>query len=153
MNPKNLILIKTRIKIKKKKKIRTIRIRIQKIILQNRKVYLNFLFNFIFLNFCFCTVLTFAISYYYSLKGSKKVFRGAVRNDFKTAYFLPLIFSKFNPTIFPETEPIISYSFSMFNVQCSMFILSLIILICFFNIMSYILSIYLIYKYNVEINN
>jgi hypothetical protein len=45
--------------------------------------------------------------------------------------------------ITPETEPIIRYSFSMF-------ILSLLVLMCFFNIVGYILSIYLINKYNIE---
>ena len=63
--------------------------------------------------------------------------------SFKSAYFIPILLGLINPNITPETEPIITYSFSMFT-------LSLIILICFFNIMSYILSIYLINKYDIK---
>lgn len=50
---------------------------------------------------------------------------------------------KFNPNVTPEAEPLISYSFSMF-------ILSLLVLVCFINIIGYIISIYLIEKYDVE---
>ena len=124
--------------------IRTIqKIRIQKIMIKNRKVYLNFIFNFIFINLFICTVISSAIVYYYSLNLFQKDVRGVVRNNFKFAYFLPFILAKYHPTITPETEPIISYSFSMF-------ILSLLVLICFFNIISYIFSIYLISKYDIE---
>jgi hypothetical protein len=73
----------------------------------------------------------------------KDVSEVVVTNNFKFAYFLPFILAKFSPNITPETEPIISYSFSMF-------ILSLLVLICFFNVVGYILSIYLINKYDIE---
>jgi hypothetical protein len=66
-----------------------------------------------------------------------------LRNKYKGVYFLPFIYAKFNPNVSPEAEPFISYSFSMF-------ILSLLVLVCFFNIIGYILSIYLIEKYDIE---
>lgn len=62
---------------------------------------------------------------------------------YRCTYFLPFIFARYYPSITPETEPIISYSFSMF-------ILSLLVLICFINILCYIISIYLITKYDIE---
>ena len=75
--------------------------------------------------------------------------------NFTHAYFIPFIFAKFSPNITPsclcaivmvmkasskgETEPIISYTFYMF-------MLNLIVLVCFFNIVGYIISIYLVNK-------
>jgi len=64
-------------------------------------------------------------------------------NKFNNAYFIPFIFAKFSANITPETEPIIRYTFSMF-------ILNLVVLTCFFNIVGYILSIYLVNKYDIE---
>ena len=104
--------------------------------IKNLKVYLNSLFNLFF------AIMTRSIVYFDCFKGTKKD-EAAVTNKFKCVYFLPFILAKFNPNITPETEPIISYSFSMF-------VLSLLVLICFFNVIGYILSIHLITKYNVE---
>jgi hypothetical protein len=66
------------------------------------------------------------------------------RINFKYAYFLPFIFAKFNPNVTPESDPLVSYAFSMF-------LLNLIVFICFFNIIGYILSIYLVNKYDIEV--
>lgn len=140
----NILIKKIKILIKKKK-IRIIqRIMITKINkIQKLKVhFIFFLFNFI-INFL-CAVLTRSIIYFNYLKGIKKdVTKTSVTNKYQGVYFLPFILAKFSPHITPETEPIISYSFSMF-------ILSLVVLVCFFNIFCYILSIYLITKYDVE---
>jgi hypothetical protein len=62
----------------------------------------------------------------------------------KYAYIIPFIFTKLNPNVSTETDPLISYVFSMF-------MLNFIILICFFNIVGYILSIYLVNKYDIEV--
>jgi hypothetical protein len=111
--------------------------------IKNLKAYLNFLFNFFILKFFFA-FMTRSIVYLDCFKGKKKdVSEAVVTNKYQSVYFLPLILAKFNPHITPETEPIISYSFSMF-------ILSLLVLICFFNIIGYIISIHLITKYNIE---
>ena len=88
----------------------------------NLKKYFNSLFNFL---------------------SKLRTYTGANRINHKNAYFLPFIFTKLSPNITNETEPIITYTFFMF-------ILNLIVLICFFNIVGYILSIYLVKKYDVE---
>lgn len=109
------------------------------------KVYLNSLFNFIFIIFNFLSsILTSSIVYFNSYTWtSKNVTRETLIIKYKSVYFLPFILAKFNPNISVETEPFIRYSFSMF-------LLSLLVLICFFNIIGYILSMYLISKYDVE---
>jgi hypothetical protein len=61
----------------------------------------------------------------------------------KYAYIIPFIFTNLNPNVSTETDPLVSYAFSMF-------MLNLIILICFVNIVGYILSIYLVNKYDIE---
>ena len=61
----------------------------------------------------------------------------------KYCYIIPFIFNKIGKDIPIEAEPVITLSFNMF-------ILSLIILFCFINIIGYFTSIYLINKYNVE---
>ena len=105
-------------------------------------VNLNSLFNFIF--YFICSILTRSIVYFkYFTRTPKDVTEAPIKNKYKCLYFLPFIFAKFNPNITPETSPLISYSFSMF-------ILSLLVLTCFVNIIGYILSIYLISKYDVE---
>jgi hypothetical protein len=63
--------------------------------------------------------------------------------DYHRVFILPFLMEKYNPNISPESDPLISYSFSMF-------ILSFIVLLCFYNIVAYLLSIYLIDKYDVE---
>jgi hypothetical protein len=111
--------------------------------IKNLKVFWNSVFNFINLNFLFA-ILTRSIVYFECLKRTTNNVIGASEtNKFKCAYFIPFIFAKFSPMITPDSEPIISFSFSMF-------ILSLTVLICFFNIIGYIFSIYLITKYDVE---
>lgn len=134
---------KTKIKIKIKTKKKITKIKLIPIIVQKThritklKVFLNSVFNQIKFNF-----FSVIRSIFYFLKGITLDFtEGAVTN--KRVYFLPFILTKFNPNINSETEPIISYSFAMF-------ILSLIVLICFYNIVAYILSIYLLKKYDVE---
>ena len=93
-------------------------------IIINLKIYLNYLFNFIN-KFCGCGKNNFIYS----------------RQD---AYIIPFIFTNLNPNVSRATEPLVSYAFSMF-------MLNLIILICFVNIVGYILSIYLVNKYDIEI--
>lgn len=61
----------------------------------------------------------------------------------KYCYIIPFIFKTLGSEISPEAEPIISFSFNIF-------ILSLIALICFINIIGYFISIYLLEKYKVE---
>jgi hypothetical protein len=90
----------------------------------NLKIYLNYLFNFIN-KFCGCGKNKFIYS----------------RQD---AYIIPFIFTNLNPNVSRATEPLVSYAFSMF-------MLNFIILICFVNIVGYILSIYLVNKYDIEI--
>ena len=92
-------------------------------IINKFKFYLNYLFKFISQLYLSCL--------------------SSGENKFKNAYLLPFIFAKLNPNITPETEPIVTYAFSMF-------ILNLAVLICFFNIAGYILSIYLVNKYDIE---
>jgi len=74
---------------------------------------------------------------------AKDVSAVAIKNNFQTAYFLPLILAKLSPNVTPETEPIITYSFSMFT-------LGLVVLLCFINIVGYIVALYLIQSYDVE---
>jgi hypothetical protein len=64
--------------------------------------------------------------------------------QYKSSYLFPFIISIFGKNISNESEPIIVYSFSMFT-------LSFIVFICFINIFGYILSLYLISKYDIEI--
>jgi hypothetical protein len=137
MNPIKRIAI-TKIQIKKKI-IKMIILKIkQKII--NLKVYLNSLIS---LNFIFA-ILTPSIFYFYCFTRTPNyVTKAALTNKYTGAYLLPFIFAKFNPNVSAEAEPLISYSFSMF-------ILSLLVLFCFFNIIGYIISIHLIDKYDVE---
>ena len=138
------ILIKTRTKIKKKKKIiKTLMKIIQKI--TNLKIYLNYLFYFFFIIFknIFAVLTRYLFYFTYYTGTHKDNSKALVTNKYKCLYFLPFIFAKLNPNVTAEAEPLISYSFSMF-------ILSLLVLICFVNIIGYMLSIYLISKYNVE---
>src|ERR1700721_3365431 len=86
----------------------------------NLKIYLNYLFNFI----------------------NKLCGKNNFISSRQDAYIIPFIFNSFKPNVSPETEPLVSYAFSMF-------MLNLIILICFVNIVGYILSIYLINKYDI----
>ena len=68
--------------------------------------------------------------------------RGIVEGREK--FILPFIFKHFNPENTNQNpEPIVTFAFSMF-------ILSLIVLICFINVMGYIISLYLISKYNID---
>ena len=83
----------------------------------NLKNYLNQLINFI-----------------------KKFYR---INNKQYAFIIPFIFTKLNPNFSTETEPLVSYVFSMF-------MLNLIVLICFVNIIGYIISIYLVNQYDIE---
>ena len=63
--------------------------------------------------------------------------------NLKYSFIIPFIFLKLGNEIPADVEPIITYSFNMF-------ILSLITLVCFINIIGYFISIYLINKYDVE---
>ena len=58
-------------------------------------------------------------------------------------YIIPLIFDKLGKDIPIDAEPAIRLSFNMF-------ILSLIILFCFINIIGYFTSIYLLNKYDID---
>lgn len=64
-------------------------------------------------------------------------------NSIKYCYIMPFILNKIGKDIPIDAEPAIQLSFNMF-------ILTLIILICFINIIGYFISIYLINKYDVE---
>ena len=66
-----------------------------------------------------------------------------LKESYKYSYFLPFILSKVGSNISEESESIIRYAFSMFT-------LNLIVLICFINVFGYILSLYLISKYEIE---
>lgn len=65
------------------------------------------------------------------------------QTNLKKNYIIPFIFSSLGSEMPTDAEPLISFSFNMF-------ILSLIILVCFINITGYFISIYLINKYNIE---
>lgn len=69
----------------------------------------------------------------------------AICNDnYKYAFILPFILKTFNPENNANTpDPFLNYAFSML-------ILSTIVLGCFINIIGYIISIYLISKYDIE---
>jgi hypothetical protein len=110
----------------------------QKII--NLKVYLV---SFISLNFKFASLTPSVCDFFYFTWKTSHGFKEMVTTKYKEAYILPFLFAKFNPNVTAEAEPFISYSFSMF-------ILSLLVLFCFFNIIGYIISIYLIDKYDIE---
>jgi len=109
--------------------------------IQNLKIYLKFLFNF-FMTFFYPMFYTKSFLLLFFNMNTKLFAKSEIIKR-KYSYFLPFILAKYNHTISPDTEPIISYSFSMF-------LLSLLVLICFFNIIGYILSIYLISKYDIE---
>ena len=64
-------------------------------------------------------------------------------NNLKYCYIIPFIFKTLGKDIPLDAEPIVTFSFNIF-------ILALIILLCFINITGYFVSIYLINKYNVE---
>jgi DNA polymerase type B, organellar and viral len=66
-----------------------------------------------------------------------------LKESHQYSYFLPFILSKVGGNISEESESIIRYAFSMFT-------LNLIVLICFTNVFGYILSLYLISKYDIE---
>ena len=70
-------------------------------------------------------------------------FWGAKNNKHLNAYLLPFIFAKFNPNISADAYPFVSYTFGMF-------ILNLAVLVCFVNIIGYILSLYLVNKYDIN---
>jgi hypothetical protein len=64
-------------------------------------------------------------------------------NNFnQNAYFLPFIFHKLNPNVSGDTDPFVYYIFGMF-------ILNLAVLVCFVHIIGYILSLYLVNKYDI----
>jgi hypothetical protein len=86
------------------------------------KISLNYLFNFL------------SLIYVKSRSNNNFV---QVQNSF----FIPIVVAKFSPIVTPEMDPLIDYTFSMF-------ILNLIVLACFFNIVGYIVSIYLIESYD-----
>ena len=69
--------------------------------------------------------------------------RKILKTDYKYSYYFPFIISKLGENITNESESIIRYSFSMFT-------LSFIVLICFINVFGYIVSLYLISKYDIE---
>jgi hypothetical protein len=66
-----------------------------------------------------------------------------LKESHQYSYFLPFILSKVGGNISEESDSIIRYAFSMFT-------LNLIVLICFINVFGYILSLYLISKYDIE---
>jgi hypothetical protein len=68
---------------------------------------------------------------------------GTQNNKHLNAYFIPFIYAKFNPNISADVDPFVSYTFGMF-------ILNLTVLVCFVNIIGYILSLYLINKYDID---
>ena len=65
------------------------------------------------------------------------------REIVKSSFLLPFILNNLGKDISPDAEPIMIYSFSMFT-------LSLIVLICFINVLGYLISLYLISKYNID---
>jgi len=108
--------------------------------IQNLNVYLNSVISLNFIR----AILTRTLVYFESFTSTKNDLTASTfTTKYKNVYFLPFIYAKFNPNVTPEAEPIISYSFSIF-------MLSLVVLYCFVNIMAYIISIYLIDKYEIE---
>nr|YP_010146930.1 hypothetical protein K4014_mgp37 [Cyclocybe aegerita]QQP21439.1 hypothetical protein [Cyclocybe aegerita] len=78
------------------------------------------------------------ISRLFPIKNSKIVL------NFKSAFIFPFILKIINPeNVTNNPEPIVVYAFSMF-------VLSLIVLLCIINVMGYVLSLYLISKYDIE---
>jgi len=61
----------------------------------------------------------------------------------KSSFLLPLLLHVIGKDLTPETEPIVSFAFSIFG-------LSLIAISCFTSVCVYLLSIYLISKYDIE---
>lgn len=66
-----------------------------------------------------------------------------INPKYKSSFLFPFLIQSLGSNINSETDDIIRYSFSMFT-------LSLILLISFINIMWFILSLYLISKYDIE---
>ena len=66
-----------------------------------------------------------------------------INPQYKSSFLFPFIIQNMGANINTETDDIIRYSFSMFT-------LSLIVLISFINIMGFLLSLYLINKYDIE---
>jgi hypothetical protein len=71
----------------------------------------------------------------------KKLF---LKQHFKSAFLLPFILNSLGKDITKDTEPIVTYAFSMIS-------LNLVVLFCFVNVFGYIFSLYLISKYDIEI--
>jgi len=114
------------IKLKIKQKIKNLKV--------NSVICLNFLLS----------ILTLTIVYLDSFTITKiDLCASALTNKYKNVYFLPFVYATFNPNVTAEAEPLIRYSFSMF-------IMSLLVLVCFFNIIGYILSIYWIDRLDIE---
>ncbi len=64
-------------------------------------------------------------------------------DNLKYCYFIPFIFNKLSKEIPADADFIIHYSFYMF-------ILSLISLVCFINALAYLISLYLVNKYDIH---
>jgi hypothetical protein len=63
--------------------------------------------------------------------------------NFKYMFLFPFIYKHFETEIKDNPDPLLNYTFSMIT-------LSLIVLFCFFNVLLYLISLYLIQNYNVE---